>query len=129
MTKIDPRDEDRELDAFDEIDLEEFAPIAVSVQLVRMLIHGDTRDQIALTLRLPRDEVDARIAAAAVLVTGESLIERLAILQWRVGDLVQQASIPEVSQWDQQRLLLLLDLCRMDLDLVDRQQARQVGRP
>ena len=65
-----------------------------------------------------RDEVDAQIAHATALAEAEAIAEREWIVRERLLDLTRQASSPELSSFETNRLGLLLDLAKLELELI-----------
>ena len=110
-------DEGVDLDQPDDLD-EDFEPIDLNVAMTRLLVRGESRDDVAKALHMTRDEVDARIAHATALAEAEAIAEREWIVRERLLDLTRQASSPELSGFETNRLGLLLDLAKLELELI-----------
>lgn len=101
----------------DDLD-DDFEPVNLAVAMTRLLVRGESRDDVAKTLRVTRDEVDAQIAHATALAEAEAIAEREWIVRERLLDLTRQASSPELSSFETNRLGLLLDLAKLELELI-----------
>lgn len=101
----------------DDLD-DDFEPVNLAVAMTRLLVRGESRDDVAKTLRVTRDEVDAQIAHATALAGAEAIAEREWIVRERLLDLTRQASSPELSSPETTRLGLLLDLAKLELALI-----------
>lgn len=103
--------------ADDEID-DDFEPVDLTVAITALLVRGESRDAIAKTLRVTRQDVDTRIAEATDLADAEALNEREWIVRERLLDLTRQASVPDLASYEATRLALLLDLAKLELGLI-----------
>jgi hypothetical protein len=101
----------------DEIE-EDFAPVDLTVAITRLLVRGESRDEVARLLRISRADVDARIAEATALTEAEALNEREWIVRERLLDLTRQASAVDLPSFETSRLKLLLELSSLELGLI-----------
>lgn len=97
---------------------DDFAPVDLTVAITQLLVHGETRDEIARRLRISRADVDMRIADATALAEAEALIEREWIVREKLRDLTRQASALDLPTYETTRLSLLLDLAKIELGLI-----------
>lgn len=114
------------VDDFEEIE-EDFAPVDLTIAITRLLVRGESRDEVARLLRITRGEVDGRIVEATAQTESEALNEREWIVRERLLDLTRQASVVELSAGETARLELLLELSRLELDLISWARRRQGG--
>lgn len=104
---------------------EDFAPVDLTVAITRLLVRGESRDEVARQLRISRVEVDSRIVQATAATEAEALQEREWIVRERLLDLTRQASVIELPMSESTRLALLLDLARLELELISWTRRRQ----
>lgn len=104
-------------DLDDDLD-EDFEPIDLNVAMTRLLVRGESRDDVAKALRMTRGEVDARIADATALAEAEAIAEREWIVRERLLDLTRQASAADLPSFETTRLAFLLDLAKLELGLI-----------
>lgn len=114
------------LDVADDID-DDFTPIDLTVAITRLLVRGDSRDDVARQLRITRADVDARIAEATALAEAEALNEREWIVRERLLDLTRQASVVDLPEFETTRLTLLVELASFELALIARARRNSGG--
>ncbi len=112
------------LDDVDEID-EDFAPVDLVDAVIGLLVAGESRNAVARALRITREEVDARIAEATAEAESEALNEREHIVREKLRSLTRQASAVELPSSEEARLALLLELARLELEMIAWARRRQ----
>lgn len=110
-------DDDAEVDDVDEID-EDFAPVDLVETVIGLLVAGESRNAVARALRITREEVDAKVAAATAEAEAEALNEREFIVRERMQSLVRQSSTFGLPSNELDRLALLLALAKLELKLI-----------
>lgn len=106
---------------------DDFTPIDLTVAITRLLVRGDSRDDVARQLRITRADVDARIAEATALAEAEALNEREWIVRERLLDLTRQASVVDLPDFETTRLTLLVELASFELALIARARRNSGG--
>lgn len=109
-------DAEEEVDV-DEID-EDFAPVDLVETVIGLLVAGESRNAVARALRITREEVDAKVAAATAEAEAEALNEREFIVRERMQSLVRQSSTFGLPSTELDRLALLLALAKLELELI-----------
>lgn len=104
---------------------EDFTPVDLTIAITRLLVRGESRDDVARLLRITRAEVDGRIVEATAHTESEALNEREWIVRERLLDLTRQASVVELSSGETARLELLLELAKLELELISWMRRRQ----
>lgn len=113
----DLRDIQRDPVADVELD-DDFGTTDPAATITDLLVRGESRDRVADLLKITRADVDEHVATATASADALSLDEREWITRERLASLVRQASRTDLAAYEVARLAFLLDVAKVDLELI-----------